>query len=127
MSLIERRKNCRIKTKNLKAHCRLSESKSYSEVEVINIAPEGICFLRNFELNKSDSLNFVFSFGNNKFAVHGIVRRISGREVFMQFDDSDDKIDSLWGMTSSNKIYHEEICETNENKISDEDKTMFDL
>jgi len=80
--------------RNFKLHIEFKHSSAryYSSVELIDISSGGLCFLTNTQVGIDNNLNFKFSFGSKKILMSGIAARINGREVGVEFTNSDNEI-----------------------------------
>jgi hypothetical protein len=91
----ENRKFDRVRTEHLIIQYKHENDENVYEVEVINLAAGGICFLRNSVLTKGDTIKILFPFKSKKIVLLTKILRVEGRETAGKFEDNQDKIDSM--------------------------------
>jgi hypothetical protein len=91
----EKRKYDRLKTEHFSIRYKLIDTEQEYIVNVLNISPQGICFIRNSIVQKNDIVLFLFPFKAKKMIIKGKIVRIEGREVAAEFLEKDEKIDDF--------------------------------
>ncbi|MDA3901372.1 MAG: PilZ domain-containing protein [Spirochaetes bacterium] len=107
----DKRDSDRLDTEAFYVQYKLTNDENVFSVEVMNVSPGGICFLRDSVLYRKDEIKILFPFKSRKMLLKGEVVRVEGREVAVQFKDKQERIDLFV------KIFNEEYREiSNENK-----------
>lgn len=95
MSKVEKRKSKRLKTDKFTVEYVIKGLDTIYSVEVINISAGGMCFLRNAVIRSGDLLTVKFPFKSRKLLFSAKVLRVDGREVAVQYQESEARIESL--------------------------------
>jgi hypothetical protein len=61
--------------------------------DVINVSAGGLCYLRDAIVKTGDVIKIKFPFKSKKVVFNGEVIRVVGREVGVQFNETEDKIE----------------------------------
>lgn len=88
----DRRSFNRIKTRNFRIEYRIKERNLSSWVEVVNVCNGGVCFLRDSMIQVGMQLEIRFPFKTREIVMRGTVIRFDGREVALEFKNSEEEI-----------------------------------
>lgn len=88
----DRRNFNRVKTRNFRIEYRIKEQNISSWVEVVNVCNGGVCFLRDSIIQVGMQLEIRFPFKTREIVMRGTVIRFDGREVAMEFKNSEKEI-----------------------------------
>ena len=104
----DKRDTDRISTEAFFVQYKLANDDNVFSVEVLNVSAGGMCFLRDSVLYKKDEIRILFPFKSRKMLLKGVVVRVEGREVAIQFQDKQERIDTFV------KIFNDEYREISE-------------
>ncbi|MBN2436459.1 MAG: PilZ domain-containing protein [Spirochaetes bacterium] len=104
----DKRDTDRISTEAFFVQYKLANDDNVFTVEVLNVSAGGMCFLRDSVLYKKDEIRILFPFKSRKMLLKGVVVRVEGREVAIQFQDKQERIDTFV------KIFNDEYREISE-------------
>ena len=88
----DRRSFNRVKTRNFRIEYRIKERNLSSWVEVVNVSNGGVCFLRDSLIQVGMQLEIRFPFKTREIVMRGTVIRFDGREVALEFKNSENEI-----------------------------------
>lgn len=132
----ENRKFDRIRTEHLLIQYQHENEENVYEVEVINLGPGGICFIRNSFLIKDDIIKVLFPFKSKKVILKTKILRVEGREVAGEFIEDQEKIDTMINLFNGEYKIIKQEREEKEKEKNDlyankdkyiKDKNLFDI
>jgi len=92
---IDRRKYDRIKTRDFEGEYQLPGDRTVYRGKVIDVSTGGACFLGDSIVDKGKSLFVKFLFNKKHIVLTTNVVRVTGREVAIEFNKHDDKLDDF--------------------------------
>jgi hypothetical protein len=87
-----RRSFNRVKTRNFRIEYRIRDRNLSSWVEAVNVCNGGVCFLRDSVIQVGMQLEIRFPFKTREIVMRGTVIRFDGREVALEFKNSEEEI-----------------------------------
>ncbi|HRX15278.1 MAG TPA: PilZ domain-containing protein [Spirochaetota bacterium] len=120
----DKRDTDRISTEAFFVQYKLANDDNVFTVEVLNVSAGGMCFLRDSVLYKKDEIRILFPFKSRKMLLKGVVVRVEGREVAIQFQDKQERIDTFVKIFNNE---YREISEENKQHSKSKQSLFYNL
>lgn len=98
---LEKREHDRIRTNRFRIEYMVKGFDTVYRADVINVSAGGLCYLRDAIVKTGDVIKIKFPFKSKKVVFDGEVIRVIGREVGVQFNETEEKIEMFIDVLTS--------------------------